>query len=874
MALLMPSAVMSCLTASAQQSMGWGAAGYYGAPWVRNVSRPNEIKHGLDGRHLSVWASHGRYFSPQSNIWKWQRVNLFGTNEDLFTQTFVVPYLIPMLERAGAVVFTPRERDWQVHETVVDNDNTAMMVDGKVRQNAEGAYFELGDWSTWTNAGFLMPDTLLKEGDLPFLPGTCRMAETTSAKYSTASVVYYPSLAEDGEYAVYVSYPVTARSVTDAHYIVKHRGKDTHFRVNQQMGGGTWVYLGSFDFAKGDSLDNCIIVDNVSRFNGVVGTDAVRLGGGMGTVQRNGKLSGLPRCLEGARYSAEWSGAPYNIYSSRSGTDDYSDDINVRSLMTNWLAGGSVYAPANEGLGVPLELSLAVHSDAGFNKDMKSVFGSLAICTTDYDDTRLGSGTSRFNSHDFAQALLTQIDSDLKVKYGRWNIRELYDKNYSETRLPIIPSAIIETLSHQSFPDMLLAHDPNFKFTLSRAIYKVILHQVAASHGEKCVVAPLQPRCFRISLDNRGKATLAWKEQTDSLEQSAKANGYILYTAMDGGGYDNGQLVKGTSTFSMLNPNHLYRFRVSAVNDGGESFPSEELCACYRPGSGQVMIVNNFHRLSSPAVVNDGHRVGFDIDADPGVSYGMTAGWVGRQRTFSNLSAGEEGPGTFGYSGNELAGHFVAGNDFNYVAEHAQAIMDCKRYSVVSCSAECIDEGIALRLPGYFALDVLCGNECDDGHSLVHYKTFSSKMQGVLRNYPGKLIVSGSYIGSDNSSETDSSFVADVLHFDYKHQYRDTSDSAQAVRAFGRDITVYRSINARHFASTASDVIDVIPDDTMQASAPLALTPMTFADGSPASVAYAGPERRVFCMGFPFECIVSREDRAAVMDEIFKNLLK
>ena len=47
---------------------------------------------------------------------------LFGTTEDLFTQSFVVPYLIPMLENAGAIVFTPRERNWQRQEVIVDNN--------------------------------------------------------------------------------------------------------------------------------------------------------------------------------------------------------------------------------------------------------------------------------------------------------------------------------------------------------------------------------------------------------------------------------------------------------------------------------------------------------------------------------------------------------------------------------------------------------------------------------------------------------------------------------------------------------------------------------------------------------------------------------
>ena len=37
---------------------------------------------------------------------------------------YTLPFLIPMLENAGANVFMPRERDWQVHEVVVDNDGS------------------------------------------------------------------------------------------------------------------------------------------------------------------------------------------------------------------------------------------------------------------------------------------------------------------------------------------------------------------------------------------------------------------------------------------------------------------------------------------------------------------------------------------------------------------------------------------------------------------------------------------------------------------------------------------------------------------------------------------------------------------------------
>ena len=40
----------------------WGDIDYDGKPWVSNASSPIEPTHGLQNRHISLWASHGRYF--------------------------------------------------------------------------------------------------------------------------------------------------------------------------------------------------------------------------------------------------------------------------------------------------------------------------------------------------------------------------------------------------------------------------------------------------------------------------------------------------------------------------------------------------------------------------------------------------------------------------------------------------------------------------------------------------------------------------------------------------------------------------------------------------------------------------------------------
>jgi len=153
----------------------WGDIDYTGRPWVSNASIPYKVTRGLQNRHLSVWASHGRYYSLKDHMWRWQRPALFGTREDLFTQTIVTPYLIPMLEKAGAIVFTPRERDWQDHEAVIDND-TKKAADGSRYQEKKGVF----DWHPTNIPGFAFHEGGYEERENPFEAGTARQTNTVS----------------------------------------------------------------------------------------------------------------------------------------------------------------------------------------------------------------------------------------------------------------------------------------------------------------------------------------------------------------------------------------------------------------------------------------------------------------------------------------------------------------------------------------------------------------------------------------------------------------------------------------------------------------------------------------------------------------------
>lgn len=837
----------------------WGDIDHRDKPWVTNTSKTNKISKGLKNRHISVWASHGYYYDQNKFKWKWQRPNLFGTTEDLFTQTIVIPYLIPMLEHAGACVFTPRERDWQKHEVIIDNDDP----------NKGTSYLEInvhGNWERANTKGFARTKTIYNDGDNPFQQGSARMARSTKSKHPSL-VSYQPNLPQAGRYAVYVSYQTVDKSVDDAEYIVYHKGQETTFRVNQQMGGGTWVYLGTFDFDAGSNQFNRVVVTNRSKKKRrFVTTDAVRFGGGMGNIQRGGSISGLPRTLEGSRYYAQWAGAPYSVYGGKGGQDDYSDDINTRSKMTNWLSGGSVFAPSLPGLRVPLELALAVHSDAGYSADGKSLTGSLAICTTNFNDGRLNAGISRMTSKDFANDLLQNAVRDLSTDQRPWPKRYLWDRNYSETRVPEIPSAILETMSHQNFPDMILGQDPNFKFSFARSIYKTILRFINRQHGKSFVVQPLAPQDFRIEFTSKNKVKLSWSPQTDPKEETATPSSYNVYMATGTSGFDNGKNISRTSYSIELEPDVQYNFKITACNKGGESFPTETLSAYYSPLATQtVLVVNGFNRLSAPKVIDDELQQGFDLHEDIGVAYGKTAGWAGYQAAFDKSRMGSLTETGLGYGGNELAGQFIAGNTFDYVVDHTAAIASSKKYNVASSSSQAVWSG-EVKLTKYPCIDLILGLEKYEPYTVKYYKSFTPQMQTLLTayaNHGGAIMVSGSYIGSDMTFETERSFLNNVLKLSYTPS--DSIVFSNAVHGLGMNMTFYQTPNEDHYAAQWPEILSPNPS---------AMCVMQYANGTSAAVAYKDNHYRCFTMGFPFECIIDQKNKELLMRGILNYLLE
>ena len=286
------------------------------------------------------------------------------------------------------------------------------------------------------------------------------------------------------------------------------------------------------------------------------------------------------------------------------------------------------------------------------------------------------------------------------------------------------PSTIVELLSHQNFADMRLGHDPNFKFTVGRALYKAILQYICSQHDKDYIVQPLPVSHFAIRFGKKKNTfELSWKGEDDPLEPTAKPREYIVYTRIGRGGFDNGVRVSTPSYTAKIEPGIVYSFKVTAVNRGGESFPSETLSA-YKSKREQerILIVNGFDRISGPAVIDTPTQAGFDIAQDPGVPYLYDISLCGAQQNFNRKDAGKG----LGSSGSEYEGMKIIGNTFDYPFIHGKAIQAAGTYSFVSCSDEAVESGI-ISLEDYAIVDYILGLEKEDASGnpsrSIYYKT-------------------------------------------------------------------------------------------------------------------------------------------------------
>ncbi len=873
-------------------------------PLVTNLSRPFDIPSGLQNRHIALWQSHGWYYNQKKIRWEWQRPRVLQTVEDLYTQSYVLPYLVPMLEKAGANVLLPRERDTQLNEIIVDNDS----------KDKISRYLEQNDrkrWKKGDSLGFGNTKKMYLQGENPFKFGTYRETTSITSSDETSRAEWTPNIPEAGKYAVYVSYKTLPNSTSDAHYTVIHQGEKTEFSVNQTMNGGTWLYLGHFYFDKGRNNLNKVILTNLSSEDGkTITADAVKIGGGMGNIARNPyvadsitsqnpldslmikiqpvkpvikyepETSKRPRYTEGARYWLQWAGVPDSIYSRTKCQNDYSDDFQSRGFWVNYLVGGSSVSPGTKGLGVPIDLALAIHSDAGMTLN-DSIVGTLGICSVKNTagNTVFANGVSRWASRELTDIIQTQIVSDVrKVFAPEWMRRGLWNKSYSESRNPEVPTMLLELLSHQNFADMRYGLDPRFRFTVSRSIYKGMLRYLSVANKTDYVVQPLPVEQFSCRFTDKNKLELNWKAVKDSLEPTAVAEKYVIYTRMDDGDFDNGVVINSTAATVTIQPGKIYSFKVTAVNKGGESFPSEILSACRALNEkGEVLVVNGFTRLSAPAsFVIDSTYAGFMNDIDAGVPYISDISFVGKQREFWRHKPwmDDDNPG-FGASNANYETNIIAGNTFDYTFIHGKAIKSAG-YSFVSSSEKSVLNG-DVNLNQYKLLDLILGKQkqtfVGNAKKAPDFKTFPLALQQLLTDYcrnGGNLLISGAYIGSDigeslNSLPEERLFLENTLKIKFRTSHASVGGNVQLVSS---PFKTFRKSEFSYVDQPNSDVYYVESPDAIEPVGEGSSTICRYSENNrSAAVAYSGLYKTC-SFGFPFETIQSEKYRANLMESI------
>ncbi len=701
--------------------------------FVRRVGA-RKYPRGLDGRNIALWQSHGRYYDESRDAWTWQRAPLHRTVEDMFTQSFVLPFLIPMLENSGAYVMTPRERDIQWREIVIDNDPAFTgSREGRVRKS--GLYKEKGRWED-AGEGFADFKEVYGFGDNPFTEGTSRKAECSTGT-PTADVSWIPQIEERGEYAVYVSYRTLENSSPAARYTVRHLGGNTVFTVNQKRGGGTWIYLGTFEFAPGDG--SYISLDNSGEAGLCVTADAVKIGGGTGKLERGGRTSGMASSAEGAHYWMQWAGADSTV--TRNWEDDYTDDFASRGRWTTMM---------REKKSIPFDLALAFHTDAGLAQ-ADSTIGTLAIYTLrDEGEREFADGRDRIVSRLLCDYVQSQIVNDIRTDYNPdWTRRGLWDKNYSECRTPGVPAMILELLSHQNFADMKYGLDPAFRFGVCRAVYKGMLKTLSEYYNCPYTVQPLPVGSFSATFISGDRLRLEWTPTPDEKEPTAVSRGYTVYTRKDGGAFDGGVETRSTYMEIPIERGHIYSFKVTAFNEGGMSFPSEILSAGIPDTAtpkDTVLIVNNFYRVSAPSSVDTPDYAGFTAGKDSGVPYIRDISYIGENYEYDR-SAGfidNDYPG-FGASFDDRAGEIIAGNSFDYPYVHGKALMALGHpFCSISRDAFC-ESGVRSGI-----LDLICGKQGGE-----KYPVFPERLKDALELFladGGRLFLSGVNIASDSTA--------------------------------------------------------------------------------------------------------------------------
>lgn len=528
------------------------------------ADHPGASTGALSGRAVYLSQCHGWIWYDSLGRFSTQRGNVWDTVEDIHNPEGMDQFLTAYLENAGAAVFTVKDRDNNPLMAVADNDGAGFV--------ESGSGFEAG------GAGFA-DAAPYAYGENPFQLGTTRRFPADGGGKAT----WTPDVPAEGSYAVYVAWDSDAANAPDAHYRITHPGGVIDRWYDQTVHGSTWQYVETLWLEEGASITVELLGDSASSGRWL-SADAVRIGGGMGQVERNGKTTGRPRFEEGAILSTQFNGAPTSVY------DPYGDgDGSDPSSRSRWAAWEH---PTGEDA-----VYLSWHSNACDG------CGARGTSTYTYDST-CSSGAAATGSLDMAEAVHDEIVSMAQANWdSEWRDRGTRTDCFSEnnpSHNPEMPSVLVELAFHDTEIDADFLKDPQFRRDASRAMYRGIVRYFAERDGGTARYLPEPPDQIALVHGGDGRLVASWAPGPSGWPDGDAATGYRVYTSKDGRSWDNGVAVTGTSHVLATKPGVAVYVRVAATNAGGTSFPSEVVGARRSPdGTAPVLVVGAFDRLDA-----------------------------------------------------------------------------------------------------------------------------------------------------------------------------------------------------------------------------------------------------------------------------------
>jgi MYXO-CTERM domain-containing protein len=770
--------------------------GVWNVPAVRR-DRPSrrfstvahDVDGALSGKTVYVSAGHG-WTWRDTGAWRTQRGNTHDLVEDFISAETVAHYLIRYLQNMGAYVVPVRESDLNSELLIVDDVDAAVSV---------GTSDEA--------MGFGVLPTPITDQSNPFAAGSSLVLQASTE--ATGEVTWALDVPADGAYNVYIGYVQDPSRASDAHYVVRHPGGEAHFRVDQRRHGSTWVLLGRFYFYAGASGEIALLDDSADA-GATLSADAVRIGGGVGRIDRGGGANGRPMFENNARYAAQLNGAPTSVYDYSSG--DGNDDVGTRSRFSAWDHEDGEDA-----------VYIAWHTNAPTPARGTS---SFAYGPSNFGPLSEFSGVP--GSLELMDAVHTELVSDFRASWEEdWQDRNQHTAYFGEVNPnhnPEMPAALFEIAFHDTAEDADALRDPRFRAIAARAMAHGVARYFATRDGVELTLPPEPVSDVRALQAADGQLEIAWRPPIPDVAGGDSASSYRVYLSRDGLAFDEGRDVQGSSyAFDPPEGNGPVYARVTATNAGGESLPSRVVGTRRAPAdAAQVLIVAGFDRLDRAMLIDD------DLS----------------DYTIGNIERG-----------------FIERiNDGSHVARFGAAI-DAAGISFDTATAAAIgmqDVDIA----AYPAVVWFLGEEssCCDPLAESERLAITSYLEAG-----GNLFISGSELAwtlGDQGDADDAAFLSDVLGLTYvaddadTYGFRGTGDAFAGV--------------ALDFADGGHGGYDADFPDVL---APVigAVEVLAYDNDAGAAMVHLRDDEagnQVFTAGFPFETITGADARADLMARI------